>query len=426
MTNSSSLFDRLRGRAHPAEIEAPSAAAADSRLAEENRRLAAENALLREALDKATETCRQVAKGDFEARAVGIEHLGPAVPFLRHLNRVLDLTDAFIRESMASLDHASKGAFYRPFLETGMTGSFKLGARTINEARMRMKAMRDEARATRHRLADDFEASVAEVVGAVASAATEMSASAEEVSEIAAGTQDRAGAVAAASEQAAASSETVAAATTQLAASISEISRQVHLTSDLAATVAVEADTAGGTIRHLSTAAQSIDDVVKMIQQIANQTNLLALNATIEAARAGEAGKGFAVVAAEVKTLARQTADATVRIGTQAQEMKNWSDQAVAGIARINSATEDLRAAATSISGAVEEQTTATQEISKNVEQVAAGSRDVTIHIADVSAGATNTAEASGTMRIAAADLARLAETLRSEVGKFLEQIRTA
>jgi len=64
----------------------------------------------------------------------------------------------------------------------------------------------------------------------------------------------------------------------------------------------------------LGGALRNVGDVAANIHAIAKQTNLLALNATIEAARAGEAGKGFAVVAAEVKALARNTADATTQI----------------------------------------------------------------------------------------------------------------
>lgn len=65
----------------------------------------------------------------------------------------------------------------------------------------------------------------------------------------------------------------------------------------------------------LNDALKEVAKVTTFIDAIARQTNLLALNATIEAARAGEAGRGFAVVAAEVKALARQTAEATGRVG---------------------------------------------------------------------------------------------------------------
>ncbi|SFB89057.1 methyl-accepting chemotaxis protein [Butyrivibrio sp. YAB3001] len=76
-----------------------------------------------------------------------------------------------------------------------------------------------------------------------------------------------------------------------------------------------------------------ISELTSVILDIASQTNLLALNASIEAARAGEAGKGFAVVAEEISSLAensRQTAGNIQNISNEVTAaVKSLADNAM-------------------------------------------------------------------------------------------------
>ena len=283
-----------------------------------------------------------------------------------------------------------------------------------------------EKRQAMNALADSFDENVSGILKTVASAATEMEATAQSMSATAEETTQQAATVAAASEQATANVQTVATAAEELASSIAEISRQVGDSAKIAEEAAAEAERTNERVAGLSEAAQKIGQVVSLINDIAEQTNLLALNATIEAARAGEAGKGFAVVANEVKSLATQTAQATGEIAAQVTSMQEETEGAVGAIRTISETVGRINEIAGSISAAVEEQGAATSEISRNVQQAAQGTQEVTSNIAGVSQAATETGSASTQVLSASQDVARQSEGLSAAVESFLAEVRAA
>ena len=152
----------------------------------------------------------------------------------------------------------------------------------------------------------------------------------------------------------------------------------------------------------------------------------MSLNAAIEAARAGDSGKGIAVVASEVKNLANQTAKATEEIGGQIGGIQNATRDAVTAIQSIGQTIARINEISTSISSAVEEQRSATQEIARSVDQAATGTQEVNDNIDMVTRGVGETGQASGQVLTAADELLQQAQTLRTDVQSFLQDVRAS
>ena len=283
------------------------------------------------------------------------------------------------------------------------------------------------ARATRvNELTDTFDAGISAVLRSVASASTELQATASEMTATAEQTSAQATAVAAATEEASANVQTVAAASEELASSVTEISRQVAQSASIAQKAVSEADRTNSTVQGLQHDAAAIGDVVKLISEIASQTNLLALNATIEAARAGDAGRGFAVVASEVKNLAEQTAKATDQISSQVASIQASSGEVVDAIKGISGTISQMNEIAAAIASAVEEQGSATQEIARNVQQAAAGTTEISSNVTGVRQAAGDTGAAAQQVLLASSELSQQSETLRGQVETFLADIKAA
>lgn len=376
---------------------------------------------------RAADVCEAAARGDLEPRLLNIDASGDLARLLYGVNDLLDIVDAFVRESGAALGHASQGKFYRRVLLRGMPGSFRQASVLINSATEDMAtqaAALRRADAKRLEIATAFEQSINGVIAAVESSATDVQMSATSLVQTASettATSDRAGGD---SRETSVSVQAVAAATEELSSSAAEIGRRVTESTRFATDAANQARHTMETVQGLEEASMAIGRVVKLITQLAKQTNLLALNATIEAARAGEAGRGFAVVASEVKNLARQTADATADITLQIETIQSAAVGSARAMAAVADTIHQMNTVFGGMSASVAEQHQATNEISRSVHRAASSTAAVSDSIGNVSQAARRTNDSAKQLLAASASLSRQSDELAEAANRFLGEIR--
>ncbi len=292
-----------------------------------------------------------------------------------------------------------------------------------NEAKKKIDTDRQTAMAE---ATSNFVADIGEIVATVSAASTELSTTAQTMTQIAEETTSKSATVSTAAIRASSNVQTVAAATQEMTASISSINVQVNSASEIAKQAVLDVADTSEQMNSLAQTAHNIGDVVSLISDIAEQTNLLALNATIESARAGDAGKGFAVVASEVKSLASETAKATEGISRLIQEVQSKTESAVASIAGIGEVIQQIDSFSTEIASAMNEQGIATQEIAQSIEETAAGTDLVSSNIAGVTEASQEAAAASDQVSTAAEQLSKNSEILKMSVDTFVDQIKVA
>ena len=227
------------------------------------------------------------------------------------------------------------------------------------------------------KLESDFNASIAQLGGAMRNVTESIGAIGTGTAEIAAAADS----MSKRTEQQAANLEETAAALREITTTVEKSAEGANHARQIALLADEDSKKSADVVRQavvatdaIAKSSEEIGQIIGVIDEISFQTNLLALNAGVEAARAGEAGRGFAVVASEVRALAQRCAEAAKQIKGLISASKTQVDDGVSlvnetgkSLTRIEAQVADINAVISKIAMGAKEQATALAQINSAI-----------------------------------------------------------
>jgi methyl-accepting chemotaxis protein/cytochrome b561 len=284
----------------------------------------------------------------------------------------------------------------------------------------------EERRANRERLAAEFEREVAAIVETVARTAQSLTETAGSMASSASTSAGRSRDASAIAHETKDTASQVASGTAELSSTARAVRENAQASRARALRAVEEATAAKTQLDALVAAARQIGSITDVISGVARQTNLLAINARVEAARAGDVGRGFSVVANEVKDLAGQTANATIGIGKQIDEVTAAAMRSSQSLERLCEVIEEMKRSAAEISEATDTQYDSTRNIAERISRISQSAGSVASTIRDAETTADATEQLSGEVARAAQVMGEKADQLSEQVVNFVLELRSS
>ncbi|MFV8827729.1 methyl-accepting chemotaxis protein [Alkalihalobacterium sp. APHAB7] len=215
-------------------------------------------------------------------------------------------------------------------------------------------------------------------------------------------------------QQVASSMEAVDKRTSQVTNLVALGYESIHSSIEKAEVTKVKVNETIKSVTTLQEKSELITNIIEIINSISEQTNLLALNAAIEAARAGEAGKGFVVVAEEVRKLANQSKESTVKIQDLINEIQSGIKVIVEATNQSGNEVEMMVEQVKSTEGTINDINASTLDINGQTEEINKFIKDLTTSSNLVQQSVTNTGAFIEESRASTEEVAASAEQLTS------------
>jgi methyl-accepting chemotaxis protein len=354
--------------------------------------------MMSELLSETDALVKAAIGGQLSTRATATKFVGGWFQLVDGVNKTLDAVIAPLNVTASYVDRIGKGEVPQKITDH-YNGDFNIIKGSINSCIDGLQGLVEANNVIQRMAANDFTVQVeGKYMGIFQDLGKALNETIVQMREALVQVQEGAVAIASASGEIAMGNQDLSSRTEEQAANLEEtasgleqITSNVNLTADNAQSANQEAVKArqvaqdGGTavtqviaaMESINESSAKINEIIGVVDEIAFQTNLLALNAAVEAARAGEQGRGFAVVAAEVRNLAKRSADAAKEIKVLIRESvaKSLDGSKVAAhagetIAEVVANVQRVTALVGEIANATQEQSTGLVELNKAVVQM--------------------------------------------------------